>query len=202
VSRKNKARVVRAASTAKKNKEFCDAVATALRSDFGNEPHAIKRIALLADTKPGTVKNWFSRRNAPSAFHLLRLARGSSSLLKFILEEIGGTDLREAFELLDKSKENAGPPARRLSDEKALRAENCTIRVSRPLAAARMLNQRQLWLLSQLEDDRKIRADDVVKTWDVSLRTARSDIAGLITMDLISFRGSKRYGFYRTARYI
>ncbi len=64
---------------------FARSVAAALRSEFGSGGSAVKNIAMLTGANERAVKNWFQGRNAPSAFHLVALARHSDDVLRLFL---------------------------------------------------------------------------------------------------------------------
>lgn len=59
------------------------------------------------------------------------------------------------------------------------------------------VNQRQQWFLVQLNQRVHVKAEDIVRVWDVSPATAKRDIAGLRQLDLIEFTGAPKTGFYR-----
>ena len=82
------------------DEELAKIVAFALHQDFGDSASAVKNIGRLTNANLRAIKNWYEARNAPSSGHLLLLARSSPSILKFILMQIGGEDLWDAFRLL------------------------------------------------------------------------------------------------------
>lgn len=74
------------------NRAFALSVAGALRSGFGGQGAAVKRVAALTDANQRAVKNWFEARNAPSGLHLVALARHSDEILRLILSLAGRRD--------------------------------------------------------------------------------------------------------------
>ena len=80
-------------------------------------------------------------------------------------------------------------------------ANFCTISVTISLKHAQNLNQRQLWFLGMLQQGYRVRANDSVKTWDVSSRTAKYDISLLTKMGLVQFIGPPKTGKYE-ARFL
>ena len=64
------------------------------------------------------------------------------------------------------------------------------------LNRASQLNQRQLWFLGMLQQGYVIKAEHVTATWNVSLRTAKYDIATMAETGLIRFVGTRRTGSY------
>jgi len=73
--------------------ELAKVVAAALRRDFGEGASSVKRIGQLTHANLRAIRNWYEAKNAPSSTHLLLLARSSHSILKFILEQVGGDNL-------------------------------------------------------------------------------------------------------------
>jgi hypothetical protein len=72
---------------------FASAIATALRSDFGEDRSAVKTIASLTLANERAVKNWFNGINGPSGEFLLLLCRHSDSVLETFLMLSGHGDL-------------------------------------------------------------------------------------------------------------
>jgi len=175
-------------------------IATALRRNFGDSPHAIKRIGKLTGANLRTIKNWYSARHAPSASHLLALARMSKELLRVVLEEIGEQSLLGAYDLL---KENPDPPESiplNGSDVEFYSAKSCTINVTIDMGAAGRVNQRQLWFVGMLQQGQRIKAEDIAHTWGVSQRTAKYDVAGLMDNGLVEFIGARKTGWYAAVK--
>ena len=59
------------------------------------------------------------------------------------------------------------------------------------------LNQRQLWFIGELQQDRMVRVEDMMRVWQACLRTARRDVRGLVEKRIAYFSGGKRNGRYR-----
>lgn len=166
-------------------------VAMALRQDFDNMPSTIKQISRSTNASIWTVKNWYEGRNAPSSGHLLLLARSSQSLLKFMLMQIGGEELWDAFRLL------SSHPFALMPDPKTLTLTEKTAQKNVPLnVPLKSLNERQRWFLLFLRRKDKARAEDIVAHFDVSVKTARRDILQLKQAGKIRFAGSKKSGHY------
>ena len=171
--------------------ELAQIVAAALRHDFGDMASAVKRIGQLTNANLRAIKNWYEARNAPSSGHLLLLARSSPSILKFILEQIGGEDLWDAFQLLSHHALTSAhePETSVFSDGNS--AENVPINV--PLKS---MNERQRWFLILLRRKNKARAEDIASHFDVALKTAKRDIQALKDMSRIRFVGARKTGRY------
>jgi len=171
--------------------ELAKIVASALRHDFGDSASAIKRIGQLTNANLRAIKNWYEARNTPSSGHLLLLARSSPSILKFILQQIGGEDLWDAFQLLSHHALATVPePETPIYSAKSV-TENVPINV--PLKS---LNERQRWFLLLLRRKKTACAEDITEHFGVALKTARRDIEALKSAKKIKFFGSKKTGSY------
>lgn len=175
--------------------EIAQIVAEALRRDFGDTPSSIKHIGRVTNANLRAIRNWYEARNAPSSGHLLLLAKSSPSILEFFLRQIGGEQLLDAFTLFS-SKTSPPEPPKSPKQAKVYSTENCTINLNLPLRIAQKLNVRQLWFLSQLQQEEKVKADDIMAQWDVSVVSAKTDIGQMVQLKLIRFHGARKTGFY------
>ncbi len=171
--------------------ELSKIVAAALRHDFGESASAIKRIGQLTNANLRAIKNWYQARNTPSSGHLLLLARSSPSILKFILEQIGGEDLWDAFRLLSTHALATVPEPEIIPYNGENDTQNVPINV--PLKS---LNERQRWFLILLQRKNKAGAEDIAGHFGVSPKTAKRDIGGLKFSGRIRFVGAKKTGSY------
>jgi hypothetical protein len=64
---------------------FAQAVATALREEFGGGPSAVKTVARLTRANERAVRNWFEGRNGPNGEYLIGLIRHSDAVLGAVL---------------------------------------------------------------------------------------------------------------------
>lgn len=154
----------------------------------------MKRIGRRIGANPRAIRNWYEGRNAPNSVHLLLLAQSSPRVFAALLELIGRTDLLEGSQdgkiiSVDKPKMGA--------EEKIYSAENCTIKISICAKLRCQLNHRQLWFYGLLQQGENIKAVDITAAWNVSLRTARTDIAFLIERKAVRFLGSNKKGHYQ-----
>ena len=172
--------------------ELAKIVASALRHDFGETASAIKRIGQLTNANLRAIKNWYEARNAPTSGHLLLLARSSPSILKFILEQIGGEDLWDAFQLLSHHDQTLAAEPQEEDFEAIFTDKNVPINV--PLKS---FNDRQRWFLILLKRKNRACAEDITEHFDVAIKTARRDIEGLKDAGKIRFIGAKRTGGYQ-----
>lgn len=161
-------------------------IAETLREDFEDIPSAIKVIGQKTDIKPRSIKNWYEAKNLPSAGHLITLARVSPTLMKFILEQLGGPSLFELYRLCHEF----GNHQNSAGNNAIHSAKNDPINV--PIK----LSKRQKWFLLQLQIGHKKTAGDITLQFNISLKTAKRDIADLKAKGKIKFRGSKKTGYY------
>lgn len=166
-------------------------VAMALRQDYDNMSSSIKQISRATNASIWTVKNWYEGRNAPSSGHLLLLARSSQSLLKFLLMQIGGEELWEAFRFLSHHPAALAPDPKILTLEDETPLKNVPINV--PIKS---LNERQRWFLLHLRRKSDARAEDIAYHFAVTVKTARRDIALLKQAGRIFYTGSNKTGHY------
>lgn len=176
--------------------ELARIVAHALRQDFGEKRHAIKHISRLTGANLRSIKNWYIGVNVPSSGHLLLLARSSETLLHFILEQIGGEDLRDAFQLLNGGMNSNKNKSKKIPKSEIYSDKSVTINISIDPLHVENLNQRQLWFLGRLAQGDRTKAEDIAQIWQVNLRTAKRDLAVLSQKELLCFKGAKKTGFY------
>jgi len=72
---------------------LAQAIATALKAEFGGTPAAIKTVAQITRSNERAVRNWFDGKNGPSGENLLLLMRHSNLVLKTILGIVDRRDL-------------------------------------------------------------------------------------------------------------
>ncbi|WP_297510930.1 hypothetical protein [uncultured Caulobacter sp.] len=79
--------------------DFTEAIAQALRREFGSSPAAVKTVVRLTRTNPRAVRNWFAANNGPNGENLVVLARHSEEVLETVLQLAGRQDLVTARKL-------------------------------------------------------------------------------------------------------
>lgn len=173
------------------DEELAQIVAEALRQDFGESASAVKRIGQLTNANLRAIKNWYEARNAPSSGHLLLLARSSPSILKFILTQIGGEDLWDAFRLLSNHALATAPEPENGDFKDKITDKN--VRINVPIKS---LNERQRWFLILLRGENTASAAEIANHFKVAIKTAERDLVGLKDAGKIRFVGSKRTGIY------
>lgn len=85
-----------AASPAFDSVAFQEAIAAALRRDFGGSTASVKRVAKLVRANERGVRNWFEARNGPSGEHLIMLMRHSPAIVEAVLAMAGHVQLLRA----------------------------------------------------------------------------------------------------------
>ena len=78
---------------------FAEAVADALRREFGGTPGAVKKVVRLTRANERAVRNWFEAKNAPSGETLVILMRHSDEVLEAMLRLADRQDLVAARKL-------------------------------------------------------------------------------------------------------
>ena len=79
--------------------DFVEAIAQALRREFGQSPAAVKVVVRLTRANPRAVRNWFAANNGPSGENLVVLLRHSEEVLETVLFLAGRHDLITARKL-------------------------------------------------------------------------------------------------------
>src|SRR3989442_8637025 len=95
-------------------KRFVDAIALALRREYGGTHAAVKTVVALTGANERAVKNWFDAKNGPSGEFVIALCAHSDEVLETFLLMAGRTEhvkakkiaeasnkLREILSLLD-----------------------------------------------------------------------------------------------------
>lgn len=173
-----------------------ESISSALRREYREVHSAVKVIGRETGVNPRAIRNWYEGVNAPNCGHLVALARHTPVIVEAFLGLVGYGEIWELYQeqttLQDNSmrKGKAGSSGTKYSDK------DVTIDITINRKTASRLNQRQLWFLGRLQRGDAPNADAIARTWGVTLRTARRDVAALGGMDLISFVGAKKTGCY------
>ncbi len=177
-------------------RRIANAVARALRQEYGELTSAVKWIGRKTGAHPRAIKNWYEARNAPNSVHLLLLARSSATVLRVLMELIERADLAEFCERGFSEAEILDIKWRESPRLKFYGEESFTINVRLSSQVAPKLNQRQIWFLGVLQGGLEARARDIALTWGVTLRAAKFDIAGLKKLKLVRYVGANKSGHY------
>jgi hypothetical protein len=79
---------------------YAEAIAAALKADFGGEASTVKVVSRLTATNERAVRNWLEARNAPSGANLMILVRHSDAVLEAVLDLSGRRSLLATGALL------------------------------------------------------------------------------------------------------
>lgn len=82
-------------------KRFADAIALALRREYGGTHAAIKTVVALTGANEKSVKNWFDAKNGPSGESTIALCRHSDEVLETFLLLAGRTEHVKAKKVVD-----------------------------------------------------------------------------------------------------
>lgn len=78
---------------------FAEAIAGALRREFGAMPGAVKQVVRITGANERAVRNWFEARNAPNGENLVILMGRSDEVLEVVLQLAGRQELVTARRL-------------------------------------------------------------------------------------------------------
>lgn len=81
------------------DQSFAEAIADALRREFGGTPGAVKNVVRLTRANERAVRNWFEAKNAPSGENLVILMGRSDEVLEAVLRLADRHDLVVARKL-------------------------------------------------------------------------------------------------------
>ncbi|ATU73675.1 hypothetical protein CT154_13460 [Komagataeibacter xylinus] len=189
---------------------YARAVSELLRGEHENSHGVIKRLMRQTGASEKSVKHWLSARHGPDTIYFLRLVVSSPVIRAFVYGLAGGLEVditirstecssltaaREAYRLGVAAGGGQAMPARVNDRGHVPEHDPATV------PDHWELNERQRWFLLRLERGSRCRATDIMAVWNVSLKTARRDIGGLQTAQLVEYVGSCRKGrYYRKAK--
>ena len=171
-------------------------IRTALRQEYGYGRSSDKKIAQKINRETRAIKNWILGFNMPDSEHLVVLMQSSDAVLAAVLNLANRAYLVPHISSRNCTQEIVSSDAAARQGGRIYSAESCTINVSVALNDAGKLNQRQLWFLGLLQHGQYIQPDAIVTQWGVSIRTARTDVSGLMENSLIRFVGARKTGRY------
>lgn len=191
---------------ARSAKDYAELIADALRQEHGSTHRTVKTIMGWTGASERSVKNWLSGEFGPSGYFLMRLCVKSPAVRGLVMELLAEPDMI-APPLGDASieAESAMPSSvdSSVSEYAVPEANRDTIRdIIRDIDGpnSHLLNERQAWFLTRVENGDHCRAADLAEHWNVSEKTARRDIALLKGWGLIHYAGTLRRGRYVVVR--
>lgn len=146
-----------------------------------------------------SIRNWYEGRNAPTSGHSIQLAKVYPAVFRVLLDLVGRPDLWELCQAASQQLEVEKSEHTNRTCSPIYYEKNFVINVVLNPAVNGKFNQRQLWFLGLLQRHHKVKPDDIVSFWRVTLRTAQADIAGLVQAELIYLVGARKTGWYEVA---
>lgn len=185
-------------------KAYADIIAELLRREHGGTHRAVKQVMRLTDASERTVKHWLAAQHGPDTVFFLRLLASSPVIRAFVLGLIESSQAEGHDQQVTSHSPALGStvvPAARQPRQDWPENGRINVRETDPLndPITNGLNERQRWFLDRVGAGYRSRADDLAGYWEVSLKTARRDIAGLCLAGHIRFAGARRNGKYLLA---
>jgi hypothetical protein len=184
---------------------YAQTIAELLRKEHGDSHRAIKQLMRQTDASERTIKHWLSGQHGPDTVYFLRLVVSSPVIRAFVLgllegpaatpltgpvDRISLARAREAYAAGEAAGGRSATGARKNDPERVPEHDPKNV----PDLAE--INERQRWFLGRVVEGR-CDAREIAAVWEVSLKTARRDIAALKAAGLICYVGSPRKGRYR-----
>lgn len=170
--------------------DLINLVQYSLHKDFGNSPHTVKKIGSLTGANLRSVKNWYDGVKPPSPLHFFKLLSCSITLQKHVLIYLFGEQFWDDYKLI------SGVDVHNLRGDDGAKNDTIYSAKSDPINVPIKLNKRQKWFLLQLQTGHKRSADHIASQFNISLKTAKRDIADLKEKGKIRFHGSRKTGYY------
>jgi len=187
---------------ARSGKDYAKLIADALRQEHGNTHRTVKTIMRWTGASERSVKNWLSGEFGPSGYFLMRLCVKSPAVRGLVMELLEECNVRTASQvglaaesLPDAERQSIAPGANRANGDiysDIYGDIDVPINVTNHLR----LNLRQEWFLIRVAQGERCLAQDIATHWQVTLRTAKRDIAILRDSGRVRFEGSRRCGQY------
>lgn len=185
---------------------YAQTIAELLRKEHGQSHRAIKLLMRQTLASERAVKNWLSGQHGPDTVFFLRLMVSSPVIRAFVLGLIEGPAAKKLAYPVDRFS-IAAARAAYVAGETAAGVSRESSGPDVPIddpdrdpvvdPEPPELNERQHWFLARVTEGGRLRASEIASIWEVSLKTARRDIAVLKAAGLIQYVGSHRKGRYR-----
>lgn len=185
---------------------YTQTIAELLRKEHGDSHRAVKQLMRQTHASERAVKHWLSGQHGPDTVFFLRLAVSSPIIRVFLLGLIEKPAANSSADHVDRNSLSAAraayvagenttavPRKRQWHNDPMYDPDRDTIDDPEPAE----LNERQRWFLARVEAGDRCSANEIVSAWQVSLKSARRDIAGLKAQRLIQYVGSRRKGRYK-----
>lgn len=186
---------------------YAQTISELLHKEHGQNRQTIKLLMRQTHASERTVKHWLSGQHGPDTVFFLRLMVSSPVIRAFVLGLIDGPVAKKLAYPVERVSIAAVRTAYAVG-EMAKSEPITTHRFDDPIndpvhdpmvdPEPTELNERQYWFLARIAVGVRLGANEIVSSWQVSLKTARRDIASLKAAGLIQFIGSRRKGRYHT----
>lgn len=180
------------------NHKVIHVFANILRNNFREEFSAIKEIHLKTGIDPRSIENWYQARNAPSSMHLIMLAHHIPDVVEAFLTLAGREEVWIDYLAQTRCSDYCKNSFLNVTKKDLYLDRNVTVNGTVNSLNRYQLNDRQKWFLEKINHQYVIKASDVMNQWGVAARTARRDIAGLVSLKLIYFDGADKNGKYKS----
>jgi transcriptional regulator with XRE-family HTH domain len=172
-------------------------VAEILRREHAGEGCHIRNISSKTGISSNTIRKWYGGRKPPYLAHFMILAKYYPAILQMFLEGAGHEYLiphiRPEKQEPESTAEHCAKP-RTLQNEAE---KNFRLHADLDPRIAGELNNRQLWFWGLIKQEQQARTAAICAQWpSITDRTARSDVAKLVKMNLIRFVGEKKHRQY------
>lgn len=184
---------------------FAETIANLLRKEHGDTHRAVKQLMRLTHASERSAKHWMAGQHGPDTLFFLRLVATSPVIRAFVLGIIesqqsrlaessewlrGGTSWAHEHgneRPLGKHRPNSDP-INDLGNDPG----------NDPISLD--LNERQRWVLDRVGNGHSVKAREIAAHWQVSIKSARRDLAGLCACNLLHFVGARKNGRYHLVR--
>ncbi|MBA4173566.1 hypothetical protein [Sphingobium fluviale] len=184
---------------------YAEVIANLLRKEHGDTHRAVKQLMRLTDASERSAKHWMAAQHGPDTVFFLRLVATSPVIRAFVLGIIESQQSAPAETVIVAQSRSLSGHGHR--DEEGLgRYWPNPDPISGPLSGPVNdpindgLNERQRWILDRVARHLPTRARDVAAHWQVSIKSARRDLAGLCACNLLHFVGARKNGRYHLVR--
>lgn len=184
---------------------YAEVVADLLRKEHGDSHRAVKQLMRLTHASERSAKHWMAAQHGPDTVFFLRLVATSPVIRAFVLgiiesqqsaptETVVVAQSRSSFGHGHRNEEGLG----RYWLNPDLISDPVSVPVIGPINDG--LNERQRWILDRVGRGYPAKARDIAAHWDVSIKSARRDLAGLCASNLLHFVGARKNGRYHLVR--
>ncbi|MEA3263219.1 MAG: hypothetical protein U9R07_07015 [Pseudomonadota bacterium] len=175
-----------------------------LRKEHGDTHRAVKQLMRLTHASERSAKHWMAGQHGPDTLFFLRLVATSPVIRAFVLGIIESQQSRlaESSEWLRGGTSwahehgNERPLGKHRPNSDPIN-DLGNVPGNDPISLG--LNERQRWVLDRVGKGHPVKAREIAAHWQVSIKSARRDLAGLCGCGLLRFVGARKNGRYQLA---